>query len=149
MKIPALVIAQLLLFSAASSGRELRETRLLAPLHNQSAIDGCSWSASSRSVGKGYIFLAEYDQSKILMNIGGVDTDLRLISSRGNLSRLGGVATDVYRSQSGTVVYATYRTTWRCPVGRESCEVTRFDATYEVTTGSRRQVVHGTGAVGC
>nr|CAS02448.1 putative integron gene cassette protein [uncultured bacterium] len=149
MKIPALVIAQLLLSSAPSPGRELSEARLLAPLHNQSAVDGCSWSASSRGVGKGYIFLAEYDQSKILMNIGGVDTDLRLISSRGNLSRLGSVATDVYRSQAGTVVYATYRTTWRCPVGQESCEVTRFDATYEVTTGSRRQVVHGTGAVGC
>ena len=149
MKILALTLVPMLLFSAVSSSRELRSARILSTLDNQSAIDGCSWSASSRSVGKGYVFLAEYDQSKILMNIDGADTDLRLVSSRGTLEKVGSVATDIYRSQAGTVVYATYRTTWICPAGNDSCEVTRFDATYEVTTGNLRQTIHGAGAVGC
>ena len=149
MNISALVLVPVLLFSGASSSRELRSAKILAPLKNQSAIDGCSWSASSRSIGQGYVYLAEYDQSKILMNIDGADTDLQLVSSRGTLERLGSVATDVYRSKAGAVVYATYRTTWRCPAENDSCEVTRFNVTYEVTTGSRRQTIHGPGAVGC
>lgn len=97
------------------------------------------------------MFLAEYDQSKAIMNIGGSDTELRLVSTTGHLRKLGSVATATFRSSNGAVVYATYRTTWLCPKDdtSESCEVTRFNATYEVTTDKRRQTVNAIGDVGC
>lgn len=151
MKSSALVLAIAVLPATPCLGGESRPGELLAPLHHQSAIDGCAWSASSTRLGKGFIFLAEHDQSRVLMNIGGTDTELRLVSTQGHLKELGSVATAMYRSKKGAVVYATYRTTWLCPEDdtSESCEVTRFNATYEVSTGTRRQTVHATGDVGC
>ena len=151
MKISVPLLAVAILTPAICLSGELRPAKLLAPLHDQSAIDGCSWSASSTRVGDGFIFLGEHDQSRVLMNIGGTDTELRLISTRGHLKNLSSVATSVYRSKNGAVVYATYRTTWLCPKDHtsESCEVTRFNATYEVSTGTRRQTVNATGDVGC
>lgn len=97
------------------------------------------------------MFLAEYDQSRVPMNIDGVDTELQLISTRGDLRRAGSILTRVYRSRKGAVVYGTYRATWLCPLGdtEDPCEVNRFDATFEVTTGTRRQTVHAQGEVGC
>ena len=149
MKTSAFVLCLLSATPLICLSGELRPAKLLAPLQDQTIIDGCSWSASSSRIGDGYIFLAEYDQSRVLMNIDGTDTELRLVSSRGDLSKVGGIATDTYRSQQGVVVYATYRATWTCPADNDSCEVTRYDATFEVTTRTRRQVVHATGAVGC
>ena len=151
MKISALILSLAILMPSACISGELRPTKLVLPLRDQSAIDGCSWSASSSRIGKGYIFLSEYDQSRVLMNIEGVDTELQRISTHGNLKRIGSVMRDVYRSRKGAVVYGTYRTTWLCPIDGtdESCEVTRFDVTFEVTTGSRRQIVHTKGDVGC
>ena len=151
MKISASILAIAMLTSTVCLSGEPRPEKLLAPLHDQSAIDGCSWSASSANVGKGFIFLAEHDQSRVLMNISGTDTELRLISTRGHLKKLGSVATAVYRSKIGAVVYATYRTTWLCPKDdtSESCEVTKFNATFEVSTGTKRQMVNATGDVGC
>ena len=151
MKTSALILALTTLLPTAGISGDLRPANLVSPLRDQSAIDGCSWSASSDRIGKGYIFLAEYDQSKVLMNIDGVDTELKRISTRGHLKRIGSVLTDVYRSKAGAVVYGTYRTTWLCPEDDtdESCEVTKFKVTFEVTTGTRRQVVHTKGDVGC
>ena len=151
MKTSAFILSLTTLIPNTCISGELRPANLVSPLRDQSAIDGCSWSASSSRIGKGYIFLAEYDQSRLLMNIDGVDTELRRISTLGDLKRIGSVMTDVYRSKKGAVVYSTYRTTWLCPVDgtEESCEVTRFDVTFEITTGTRRQVVHTKGDVGC
>lgn len=151
MKTSSLVLILAILLPSTCISGELRPAKLLAPLHDQSAIAGCSWSAASSRIGMGYIFLAENDQSRVLMNIDGIDTELQLISTRGHLNKIGSVETNVYRSKKGAVVYGTYRTTWLCPEDgmNESCEVTRFNATFEVTTGSRRQIVHTTGAVGC
>ncbi len=59
MKIPAFVLGIAILLPDACLSGELRAAKLLAPLHDQSAIDGCSWSASSSRLGKGYMFLAE------------------------------------------------------------------------------------------
>ncbi|RYG35991.1 MAG: hypothetical protein EON93_05735 [Burkholderiales bacterium] len=139
------------LVPTACFGAEPSPAKLLGPLRDQSAIDGCAWYASSDRVGKGYMFLAEYDQSRILMNIDGLDTDLKRTSARGHLKKLGSVLTNVYRSNKGAVVYATYRTTWLCPTDgtHESCEVTRFKVSFEAVTGNRRQIVHTTGEAGC
>ena len=151
MKTSALILSIAVLIPSACISGELRPAKVLSPLRDQSAIDGGSWSASSRAIGKGYIFLAEYDQSRVLMNLDGVDTELQRTSTHGNLKRIGSVMTDVYRSKKGAVVYGTYRTTWLCPLNGtgDSCEVTKFDVTFEVTTGTRRQIVHTEGSVGC
>ena len=151
MKISAYLVLIGMLIPTICHGGELRPAKLIAPLNDQSAIDGCSWSASSHRTGKGFIFLAEYDESRVLMNIAGTDTELQRISTRGHLKKLGSVATSIYRSKSGTIVYATYQTTWLCPKddASESCEVTKFNATYEVSTGTRHQVINATGSVGC
>ena len=126
------------------------EKNLVAPLNDQSAIDGCSWSASSERMGKSYIFLAEYDLSRILMNIDGIDVDLELSSRSGSIHQLGSVSRMVYQAK-GIIVRSTYKTTWVCPKddSSESCEVTRFNATYEVSKGARHQVVYASGDVGC
>jgi len=151
MKLSASVFPLAILIPTVCLSGDLRPSKILAPLHDQSAIDGCSWSASSNRVGKGVVFLAEYDQSRVLMNIDGKDTELKAISTSGHLRKLGSVATAVYRSKKGAVVFATYRTTWLCPKddASEACEVTRFDATYEVSTGTRHQTINATGDVGC
>ena len=151
MKIPVSIFYLAILIPTVCLSGELRPSQILAPLHDQTAIDGCSWSVSSNRIGKGFIFLAEYDQSRVLMNIGGKDTELKRISTRGHLRSLGSVATAVYRSKKGAVVYATYQATWLCPKDdtSESCEVTRFTATYEISTGTRHQTINATGDVGC
>lgn len=151
MKTSAFTLSLVILIPSTCISGELQPAKLVSPLREQSAIDGCSWSASSSRIGKGYIFLAEYDQSRVLMNIDGVDTELQRISTHGDLNEIGSVMTDVYRSRKGAVVYGTYRTTWLCPVDGtgEFCEVTRFDVTFEVTTGTRRQIVHTKGDMGC
>ena len=149
MKILALAI--LCLAPVAGESSELVNAKLLSPLKDDGGINGCSWSASAPNIGKGFIFLAEYDQSKVRMNLNGRDTELQMVSSHGYLKDLGSVMTAVYRSESGAVVYGTFRTTWLCPKDGtdESCEVTKFNATFEATTGTRRQVVHAKGDVGC
>lgn len=126
------------------------ERNIVAPLADSSAIGGCSWIAHSAALGKGYVFLAKYDLSRILMNIDGADIKLELVSTEGRLDTLGSVLNMVYRTE-GVVVRASYTATWVCPETNqsESCEVTRFDATYEVSKGSRRQLVHAIGEVGC
>ena len=151
MKISVSAFSLAILIPTVCVSGELRPSKLLGPLHDQTAIDGCSWSASSSHVGEGFIFLAEYDQSRVLMNIDGKDTELKRISTNGHLRKLGGVATMVYRSKKGAVVYATYRATWLCPKDdtSESCEVTRFNATYAISTRTRRQTINATGDVGC
>ena len=149
MKISAFALltalVPLILFTPAKA-----EDHILAPLSNQSAIVDCSWSASSKRVGKGDLFQAEFDNSKAVMNINGIDTEFTRSSQHGHLQKLGSIMTAIYRAK-GVVVYATYKTTWLCPTDdtSESCEVTRFDATYEVRTGSGHQIVNATGSVGC
>src|SRR4051812_29960875 len=63
--------------------------RLIAPLKNQQAIDGCSWSAFAPTIGHGFIFLAEYDESRIVMYIGGSDVELKAVEGRGELKKVG------------------------------------------------------------
>jgi hypothetical protein len=121
---------------------------LVSPLTEQDAIDGCSWSASSKELGDGFVFLAEYDDSRTLMNIDGSDIELDLVDESGNLVAVGDVLERTYQAE-GVLVNAKYTTTWVCPDGSESCEVTRYKITFDVSKGSRRQVVQATGDVGC
>lgn len=122
---------------------------LVAPLQNQSAIRGCSWTASAPVLGEGFVFLAEYDDSEILMNIDGSDVALELIDETGSL-KLGEVLHRNYRGP-GIAVSASYTSTWNCSMvpESESCEVTKFSATFEVKKNERTQIVQATGEVGC
>ncbi|MBO9717592.1 MAG: hypothetical protein J7507_12475 [Pseudoxanthomonas sp.] len=138
LALPLLVVS----FPAASS------TQLLAPLKDQDAIYGCSWSASSPEIGPGVVLLAEADDSRTLMNIGGSDVELALVDEQGSLARAGDILERTFKAE-GIVVKARYRVTWTCPEDDESCEVTRFDVSFDVTSGGRRQTAKATGDFGC
>ena len=117
-------------------------------LANQTAIDGCSWSASSKVIGHGFVFLAEYDDSRALMNIDGSDIAINLVSAHGKLKKVGDVLEKTFRS-GNVLVKARYKATSVCPKDSESCEVTNYDVTFDVSKGSQRQLVDADGGVGC
>lgn len=121
---------------------------LVTPLSNQNAIDGCSWSASSPSLGAGYIFLAEIGDEPTLMRIDGSDLRIRLVSESGKLRRVGDALDRTYRS-GDVEVTARFKAIWVCPENDESCEVTKYRVTFHVTKGARSQTVEATGDVGC
>jgi hypothetical protein len=121
---------------------------LVAPLKNQQTIDGCSWSASAATIGDGFVFLAEYDESRIVMNIGGSDVELRLAEARGQLTKVGDVSERKFVSGDVTVS-ARYKVTWVCPEDSDSCEVTKFDVTFLVKKGAQSETVDAAGSVGC
>jgi hypothetical protein len=148
---PRQKLAALCFFTlAAATATELQsQKRLVGTLRDQRAVQGCSWAASSADVGSGFVFLAERDDSLIVMNIDGMDVRLALDprSGTGLLSRVGDRLTKVYTAGS-VRVHATYTATWTCP-NVEGCEVTRFDVTFVVERGSETETVEGIGEVGC
>lgn len=120
----------------------------MAPLKDQHAIDGCSWSASAPALGNGLVFLAEYDESRVLMNIDGSDMELTLVEAQGELRDVGDVAERTFTSGEVTV-RARYTVTWTCPQEDESCEVTRYSAEFTVDKDGRSETLSATGDVGC
>jgi hypothetical protein len=142
--------ALLMLVSMMLTGNNVcaASDRLLAPIHDQKSIEGCSWSASSSAVGNGFIYLAEMDSSKTLMNIDGVDTQLKLVSERGRLLKVGDVLDREFKG-GNISVSVHYQATWVCPEDDKSCEVTKYKAIFDVSKGSRRQRVQANGDVGC
>ena len=121
---------------------------LVAPLDDQQTIDGCSWSASAAGVGDGFVFLAEYDESRIVMNIGGSDVQLKLVEAKGQLKKVGDVLNRTFKAGDITVD-ARYTATWVCTEGSESCETTKFAVTFRVSKGGQSETVQATGHVGC
>jgi hypothetical protein len=123
---------------------------LVSPLKDQDAIRGCAWSASSPQVGTGFMFLAELDESKVLMRIDGKDTVLTASEPRpvGALAKVGDTRIRTYKAGDISVT-ATYTATWVCPAGDEGCEVTKYDVTFTVTRGGRAQEIRASGDVGC
>lgn len=103
----------------------------VTPIPRPYAIDGCSWSASSPSLGSGFIHLAERDDSVVIMRIDGVNVELQLVEARGKLDK------------------ARYVATWVCHENNEFREVTRCPVRFEVSNGQRSQVIEATGDVGC
>lgn len=142
----------LLLFTLAvtTNAHVHSQQPLVGALRDPGLIDGCSWSASSAEIGSGFVFLAEYDESVVVMNIDGTDVRLTLDASSGSgyPSRVGDRVTKLYTAAS-IRVEATYTTTWVCPPNTESCEVTKFDVTFVVKRGNQTETVKATGAVGC
>lgn len=139
----------LMTFVACSiSAHAAEQPPLLAPLENQDRVQGCAWLASAPSLGEGYMFMAEYDDSAAWMNIAGDDVVLELVEERGTLQSVGDVMERTYRAP-GVDVLGRYEVTWVCPADTESCEVTRFGATFEVTTADHIQIVAASGAMGC
>jgi hypothetical protein len=138
-----------ILMLAASVGLAADSRGLISTLKNQGAIRGCQWNATAPSIGPGYIFLAEWDESKILMNIDGADVPLQVVGEVDKRPIKGTRMIKAYRAP-GIEVKATYTVTWDCSQSdNESCEVTRYNATYEVSKGSQTQTVEASGEVGC
>ncbi len=145
MKLSQATCAVLLMLTV---GANASQPKLVGPLQDQDAIQGCAWSASAPGLGEGFVFLGEIDDSVNLMNIGGKDVALSLKSSTGDLSKLGDTQKRTFTAP-GISVVATFKVNWACPEDSESCEVTRFKAVFDVTAGKKYQRVVGTGDVGC
>lgn len=148
MRFARLIISLVFLLTYGSTLSSAESTHLVAPLKNQGAIDGCSWSASSLSLGSGDIFISEYDDSRSLMNIDGSDVELVMATSQGKLEEIGDILERTYRAE-GVSVKARYRATSVCADDDEHCEITEYNAIFDVSKGSKRQVVQATGDVGC
>jgi hypothetical protein len=133
---------------ATAHAASFADDRLVAPLSDQNAIDGCSWSASAPSTGDGYVFLAEIGDEPTLMHIDGHDLRLELVNQSGRLKKVGDALERTYRS-GDVQVRARFKATWVCPVGDESCEVTKYLVTFQVSKGARSQTIEATGDVGC
>jgi len=136
-------------FTAASAAHS-EPSSIVGVLKGQDAIDGCSWSAEAPAIGKGLFFLAEYDQSDVLMNLLGADVHLKrdTASTRGALKKLGETLREVYEGP-GIRVEVTYIATGLCGPKDTECEDTKFKAVFEVHAGDREQKVVATGDVGC
>ena len=93
------------------------------------------------------MFLAEYDDSEILMNLDGTDLNLELVEDDGGMG-LGELRVRRYRAP-GVDVVTRFTITGVCPADSEGCETTHYDATFEVRTNSRVEFVEATGSVGC
>lgn len=142
------LLASITLAICAAGIEAAEQPPLLAQLQNQDRVQGCAWLASAPSLGEGYMFMAEYDDSAAWMNIAGDDVVLELVEERGKLQSVGDVMERTYRAP-GVDVLGRYEVTWVCPADTESCEVTRFGATFEVTTADHIQIVAASGAMGC
>ena len=141
-------IVSTLLAVAASTLPGAEPATLVSPLKNQSAIEGCAWSASAPALGDGFIYLEDLADPLILMNIDGVDTEFALVRQQGLLASVGDIMIRSFRAANVTVE-AQYKVTWVCPPESESCEVTKYSVTFTVTRGTRTQVVEAAGYVGC
>jgi len=137
------------LFAAAATAHSAPSS-IVGVLKDQAAIDGCSWSAEAPAIGKGLFFLAEYDQSDVLMNLLGADVHLKrnTASSRGALKRLGETLREVYEGP-GIRVEVSYTAIGICGPKDTECEDTQFKAVFKVHADEREQMVVATGDVGC
>jgi hypothetical protein len=129
---------------------------LVGVVKDQRAIQGCTWSAwipskspSSSRIGEGLIFLADRDDSKAVMNIGGHDVTLVVEGTSSRLPVKGEVLKRTYRAP-GIEVRAEYTTTADCSTSNnEACEVSAYSVRFEVQQGGQTQVVSAVGTVGC
>ena len=112
---------------------------------------GCWFSFPSKSRKRlpGQVFSSDIDEETALMNIDGVDVELRLVrSTEPNKERIGSRSTRTYVG-AGVRVSAVYVTTRMCKPNDEDCEATEYDATVMVTKGARKQKIKLKGACGC
>jgi hypothetical protein len=92
--------------------------------------------------------LAEYDESRIVMNISGSDIELKVANGQGQLKKVGDVLERTFTAGDVTV-RARFTATWVCPEDSESCETTKFSVTFKVAKGAQSEAVNAEGNVGC
>jgi hypothetical protein len=99
-------------------------------------------------LGNDLVYLAELDDSRSLMRIDGASVEFKLVEKKGSLNRVGDTLEKTYRS--GVIqVKARYVATWVCPKNDESCEVTKYSVTFEISKGDQKQTIEAIGDVGC
>jgi hypothetical protein len=143
----------LLVLTAAAAAEP---NTLVGYLKDPLAIRGCAWSAwipsrspSSAGVGEGLIFLADRDDSRAVMNIGGKDVTLAVEGAFSRLPVRGELLRRTYRAP-GIEVLAEYTTTDDCSKSNnEACELSTYSVRFEVQQGGQTQVVSAMGTVGC
>ncbi len=138
-----------LIFLFVSAGVLAGQAALVGQIKQQNVIRGCALTASSTVVGGGLILLAERDESQVIMNIDGVDVQLKVVGKSGKLQVVGDVLERIYRAP-GIEVKARYKVTADCSASTsESCEVTGFTVTFDVSKDGRMQAIQAVGESGC
>lgn len=138
-----------------AQGRSAVERRaLIGPIKDQASQFGCgcgfSFPSDSRKGLSPLIFSSDIDEETAVMNIDGVDMELRLARSteQKGKERIGSRSTRTYVA-AGVRAFAVYVTTRMCKPNDEDCEATDYDATMTVTKGRRKQTIRLKGACGC
>ena len=122
---------------------------LIGPIKGSPFGCGCGFS-KSRNRFTPLIFSSDIDEETAIMNIDGVDIELRLVRSTEPKGKEG-VGSHLTRTYvaAGVRVFAAYVTTRMCKPNDEDCEATEYDATVAVTKGARKQTIKIKGACGC
>lgn len=124
---------------------------LIGPIKESPFGCGCGFSFPSENRKRlpPLIFSSDIDEETALMNIDGVDIELRLARSTDlkGKERIGRRRTRTYVG-AGVRVFAVYVTTRMCKPNEEDCEATDYDATVTVTKGERKQTAKLKGACG-
>lgn len=125
------------------------QSSLIGQVKDRGFIRGCSWQATASSLKDGVIFLAERDESKIIMNIDGADVQLQVAEKSGRLKARGDVLERTYVAP-GIKVKARYKVTSDCSGStNEACEVIGFTATFNVSKSGQSQTIQAAGESGC
>ena len=136
----------------ASSGR-VPSARLIGHISKVADDCGCYFrSAGEGASSERYIFFEDASEEAPLMNIGGRDVRLRLISST---ERPGGVRRKGERFSrryaSGDIkIRMSFVATRVCPSPYDpECAANHYDVTLTASKGARRQTVKAVGGCGC
>jgi hypothetical protein len=122
---------------------------LIGEVQDRGIIRGCSWHATASSLKNGVIFLAERDESIIIMNIDAADVRLQVTEKSGKLQARGDVLERTYVAP-GITVKARYIVTSDCSASAsEACEVIGFTATFKVSKSGQFQTIQASGESGC
>ncbi|WP_310486829.1 hypothetical protein [Chamaesiphon sp. VAR_69_metabat_338] len=110
-------------------------------IQNTKEIRGAGCSLQRRG-NKGYVFWSVLEKSA-LMNIGGKDRVLKLVSATPSAPRVekkGSRSTEIYKS--GRMTVRIDRVTTRvCRKGDQECEVTGYDGKMTLKIGDRQQTI--------
>ena len=135
------------------SGGRVPNARLIGNISKVAAGCGCYFrSAGEDASSERYIFFADASEAAPLMNIGGRDVRLRLISST---ERPGGVRRKGERFSrryaAGDIkIRMSFVATSVCPSPYDpECAANNYDVTLTASKGARRQTVKAVGGCGC
>ena len=140
------------LLQRASGGRE-RHARLIGNVSKLAAGCGCFFRpAGEGASAERYIFFEDVSEGAPLMNIGGRNVRLRLISSTeppGGVKRKGERFSRRYVAGDTKILMYFVATSVCPPPYNPECVANHYDVTVTASKGARRQTVKAVGGCGC